>query len=244
MVRRGRFLRKTSLPKKVEAIFFDVGGTLVTTDLGHIDLLHEALLAIGYRVTRDDVLQANDLARQAVARSRRRHARRMDMGHASRMWLEHLAAELRLDLGPMELEQALARAIQRVRATRKETVDPDAAALLEDLQKRRFHLGVISNWSTDLPEYLAARGLARFFKTIVASEAVGSPKPHREIFLRALTAVNCRPERAIHVGDDYWADVVGAREIGIQPVLLDRDHEAIHYDCITIARLREVADLV
>ena len=244
MVRGVRTLRGASRLGRIEAIFFDVGGTLVCTDLGHIDLLHEALRVIGYPVTRDEVLQANDLARRAVARSRRHHAKRMDTGQAGHMWLEHLATELRLDLRPAELEQELGRAIQRVRAAREETVDADAIPLLEQLQKRHFRLGVISNWSADLPEYLAARRLARFFKVIVASEAVGSPKPHREIFLRALTAVNCRPERAIHVGDDYWADVVGAREIGIQPVLLDRDREAIHYDCITITHLRELANLV
>ena len=91
--------------RDVEAVFFDVGGTLVFSNLGHLDLLHQALVVIGYKVTRDEVVQANDLARRAVARRRRRIAGRMDIGAASRMWIDNLAEALRLGLSGPDLEQ-------------------------------------------------------------------------------------------------------------------------------------------
>jgi len=228
----------------VEVVFFDVGGTLVYGDLGHLDLLHQALVVIGYKVTREEVLQANDLARRAVARRRRRHTTRMDTGHASRMWLDHLATELRLDLRGEDLEQELTLAIRDIETSRAEKVDPDAPALLDALKDRGFRLGVISNWSADLSRYLEDRDLAKYFDIIMASEAVGSPKPHREIFLRALSAMRCEPRSAVHVGDDYWADVVGARDVGICPILLDRDREDVHADCTTIIRLKELETLL
>ena len=230
--------------RNVEAIFFDVGGTLVYSNLAHIDLLHQALLVIGYKVPRDQVLSSNDLARQAVARHRRRLAARMDVHEASRMWLEHLAENLRLDIQPADLERQLAAAMRAVESRGPETVDPEAPSLLSTLKGRGFVLGVISNWSADLPAYLAKCNLAQYFDTVIASEAVGASKPHREIFLRGLAAVDARPERAVHVGDDYWADVVGAREIGIRPVLVDRDREAVHSDCPTITHLLELASIV
>ena len=65
-----------------------------------------------------------------------------------------------------------------------------------------------------------------------------------QIFLRGLTLLDCRPEHAVHVGDDYWADVVGARGIGMHPVLLDRDHETVRSDCLTITHLGELASLL
>ena len=160
------------------------------------------------------------------------------------MWLDHLAEGLGLDLQGADLEQALARAIRQVQTSGEASVDPDAAALLADLRRRGFRLGVISNWGTDLPDYLARNGLAKYFHVIIASEAVGSAKPHREIFLRGLAAVDCPPPSAIHVGDDYWADVVGAREIGMWPILIDRRREDPHVDCITIARLRDLARML
>jgi len=230
--------------KNIRAVFFDVGGTLIYSDLGHLDLLHQALLVIGYTVTRDEVVEANDLARRAVARSRRRHPARMDTGAASRMWLEHLASALDLDLSPQVLERELARAIRMVETRSPETLDPDTHDLLRDLQRREFRLGVISNWGEDLPEYLTSFGLAGYFEVIIASEAVGASKPHREIFLRGLSALDTRPRQAVHVGDDYWADVVGARGIGIHPVLLDRNGEDPHADCPTIARLRDLGAML
>jgi putative hydrolase of the HAD superfamily len=238
---RNRFER---LLEDIRAVFFDVGGTLIYSDLGHLDLLHQALLVIGYKLTRDAVVAANDAARRAVARSRRRHPARMNTTAASRMWLEHLAGALDLDLTPTDLERELSWAIRMVETRRPEVLDPAAHDLLRDLQRREFRLGVISNWGTDLPEYLTSFGLARYFEVIIASEAVGASKPHREIFLRGLSALDVRPGEAVHVGDDYWADVVGARSIGIHPVLIDRDGEDTHADCPTISRLEELADLL
>lgn len=226
------------------AVFFDVGGTLVSTDLTHVDLLHQALQVIGYTLDREEVRSANDVARRAVARRRRRLAARMDTGQASRMWLEHLAGALDLDLPAQDLEQELSLAIRRIEASGPEEVDPDAHGVLITLLDRGLRLGVISNWSADLPEYLEKRGLARYFETIVASESAGSAKPHREIFLKGLAAVGCSPSEAVHVGDDYWADIVGARDIGMNAVLLDRQRENPHADCPTITRLRDLPDLL
>jgi putative hydrolase of the HAD superfamily len=226
------------------AVFFDVGGTLVYTDLSHLDLLHQALVVTGYNVAREEVLEANDMARRAVARRRRRHAARMDTGEASRMWLEHLADALNLDIQGEQLGQELSLAIRQIEAKSPERLDPDVPAVLEVLTARGCRLGVISNWSADLPEYLAKQHLAKYFKVVIASEAVGSAKPHREIFLKGLGAMGCSPHEAVHVGDDYWADVVGARDIGMCAVLLDRDGEDPHADCPTITRLKDLEELL
>jgi putative hydrolase of the HAD superfamily len=230
--------------KNVVAVFFDVGGTLVYSDRGHVDLLHQALRAIGYKVPRDEVASANDLARHAVARRRRRVASRLNIAEASRMWLDHLAEALRLDIVGEELEGELALAMQQIESGGPVVVDPDAQTLLQRLRDRGLRLGVISNWGTDLPDYLARHDLAKHFETVVASEAVGSAKPHREIFLRGLAALGCPPGNALHVGDDYWADVVGARGLGMTPVLLDRQREDTHADCPTITRLKDLESLL
>ena len=228
----------------IEVVFFDVGGTLVYSELGHLDLLHQALIVIGYKLTRDKVLAANDLARRAVARRRRRHAARMDTGAASRMWLDHLSEALDLDLRGADLERELTLAIREIETRSPEILDPDTHELLSGLRDRGYRLGIISNWSADLADYLRSFGLAKYFDTVIASEAVGTAKPHREIFLRGLTALDCHPSSAVHVGDDYWADVVGAREIGIHPVLIDRDREDVHADCAIITRLGELSELL
>ena len=58
---------------------------------------------------------------------------------------------------------------------------------------------------------------------ILASALAGVEKPDRRIFEMALSRAGVSPERAIHVGDDYEADIMGARSTGIEAVLIDRD---------------------
>jgi putative hydrolase of the HAD superfamily len=228
----------------VKVVFFDVGGTLVYGELGHIDILHEALLLIGYDLTRDEVARANDQARQAVARRRRRVAARFESPEAGRMWLNHLAEALDLDLRGPELEQALAIATRDIEIAQTVVVDPEAKGVLDQLRRRDLLLGVISNWNAKLREYLEGYGLARYFEVIIASESAGSQKPHREIFLKALTTMGCAAKHTVHVGDDYWTDVVGARQVGIRPILIDRGREDLHQDCIVIRNLPELLDLI
>jgi FMN phosphatase YigB (HAD superfamily) len=50
---------------------------------------------------------------------------------------------------------------------------------------------------------------------------------------------------AIHVGDQYHSDIVGAKGVGISPLLLDRDGfwESIN-DCPRIRSLSEIVNYV
>ena len=235
---------KAAKPPEVKVVFFDVGGTLIVGEYGWLDYLCEALTLVGYDLKREEVARANDLARQAVARRRRRIPSRFESRGAGHMWLDHLAEVLDLDLRGPDLEAAIAEATTGMDFSQQVIVDPDAPALLYELKYRGFRLGVISNWNADLRKYLEDRALARFFEVILASEEVGSQKPHREIFLKALAAMKCLPQEAIHIGDDYWTDVVGARGVGIRPVLVDRDREGLHRDCTVVRRLKEVEELV
>ena len=56
-------------------------------------------------------------------------------------------------------------------------------------------------------------------------------KPHPEIFHAALASLRSEPAQTLHVGDSYEADWVGARQVGMQALLLGRrGHErAVEY---------------
>jgi FMN phosphatase YigB (HAD superfamily) len=72
---------------------------------------------------------------------------------------------------------------------------------------------------------------------------VGSDKPHPPIFHTALKRAGVPPSEALHVGDQYRIDVVGAQGVGIQALLLDReDFYPQISDCPHIRSLSQVAD--
>ena len=88
---------------------------------------------------------------------------------------------------------------------------------------RRGHPhGVISNWVWGAPELLHDVDLVRHFEGLAISARVGFMKPNQRIFEHALEQLRGTPDKSIHVGDSYAADVVGARRVGIAPVLINR----------------------
>jgi len=71
---------------------------------------------------------------------------------------------------------------------------------------------------------------------------VGADKPEPAIFLAALERAGVNAAEAVHVGDQYKLDVVGARGVGINPILIDRyDLYPEVSDCPRIRSLTELA---
>jgi len=58
-----------------------------------------------------------------------------------------------------------------------------------------------------------------------------------------------RPEQTMYVGDNYFADVIGARNAGLQPVLIDPEgvfdqHAECLGDCHVIRSMPELLGLL
>ena len=65
---------------------------------------------------------------------------------------------------------------------------------------------------------MAASEIEHYFSSVVYSEEAGVRKPHAAIFELALSRANCTAEEALMIGDDWDADILGARNAGIDQV--------------------------
>jgi putative hydrolase of the HAD superfamily len=101
------------------------------------------------------------------------------------------------------------------------TLYEDALPALAALREHGIKIGLISNGSRDLDEFVAHHGLDA--DCVVGSRAFGRTKPHPEIFLHALALLGVPPEDAAMIGDSYEDDIEGARALGMKAFLLDRD---------------------
>ncbi len=93
---------------------------------------------------------------------------------------------------------------------------PGAGRLIERLAATR-PVAVLSNWplAATIDWYCEAAGWTRHLAAIVVSQHVGAIKPHPAIFAAARDALGSpAPSRILHVGDDWAADVVGAKRAG------------------------------
>jgi putative hydrolase of the HAD superfamily len=126
------------------------------------------------------------------------------------------------------------------------TLYDDVIPTLQRLQDDGFKLAIVSNWDTPLDPLTERLGIAKYFDVITASHdvRVRSAKPDPHIFEYTLKAVGVSAEETVHVGDTYEADIVGAREVGIRPILIDREGSQAGIWHETIRSLAELPKLL
>ncbi len=94
--------------------------------------------------------------------------------------------------------------------------DPAVGPLLRRLAAS-YQVAILSNWplALTIDRYVEAAGWAPHLSAVIVSQRVGAIKPHPAIFAAARDALGGpRPGEIIHVGDDWAADVVGAKRAG------------------------------
>jgi 2-haloalkanoic acid dehalogenase type II len=119
---------------------------------------------------------------------------------------------------------ALAPELHSQMETRYQPIDAvfsDAPSTLAALQKAGYKLAVLSNRSTPFQETLAKLGIGEYFQFALAAGEVGAWKPDPAAFLPALERLGLAPKEVVYVGDNYYADIVGARRAGLNPILID-----------------------
>jgi putative hydrolase of the HAD superfamily len=100
---------------------------------------------------------------------------------------------------------------------------PDALEAVRALREDGRMLVVVSNWDCSLPDWLGPTGLLELVDGVVTSADVGAAKPDAAVFRRALQLARVEPDGVVHVGDSLDNDVAGARDVGIRPILVQRD---------------------
>lgn len=86
------------------------------------------------------------------------------------------------------------------------------------LLKERVTLGTVSNGFADLKKI----GISSHFKISLAAHSFGCAKPDPRIFFAACNALDLAPEQVMYVGDDLVLDVLGAQQIGMKGVWMNR----------------------
>lgn len=99
----------------------------------------------------------------------------------------------------------------------------DTVPALERLGRSGVQSLIVSNHIWRLPEIIRALGVSARFEGVITSARVGVRKPHPKIFEAAMRLAATGADETIYVGDSYKHDVLGARGVGIDAILIDRD---------------------
>jgi len=103
---------------------------------------------------------------------------------------------------------------------------PDSIPVLKEIKRSGCPLGVVSDaQKVFCLEEAEILGLNRFFDCIVLSTQFGFRKPDPRLFTIACALADIPPVDAVYIGNDPETDVKGAKQIGMQTILLDRKSE-------------------
>ncbi|MEO8468263.1 MAG: HAD family hydrolase [Chloroflexota bacterium] len=99
---------------------------------------------------------------------------------------------------------------------------PHSGALIHDLAGRGFEVAILSNWplAATIDRFAEAAGWGTSLAGIFVSQRIGTIKPHPAIFAYAQGELAVESSAILHVGDDWLADVTGAKAAGWQAAYL------------------------
>ena len=215
----------TDVPRaSLEAVFFDVGNTLLFPHPSVAEVCRQVLSEAGHT---HDLSAIDDLMPLVDAYYEDRY--RADdtfwtsEEEVSDVWIG-MYSLLCGRLGIAEGADVIARRVydEFGHPARWRAFD-DVVPAFERLRARGVRIGIVSNWDSRLARSSRrSRAGSPPRHVVICSAEVGLHKPDPRIFELACRRLGVEPAEAAHVGDHYYADVLGAQVAGLRPVLLDR----------------------
>lgn len=201
----------------IEAVFFDLDGTLWDFQKNSREVLIDTLHRYQVPVTYEDFFQAYAPINQECWR-------RYRLGELSPQELNNQRFFRTFEALKMGNDRAWINRFQESYIAglgNPTNLFPKTQETLEYLRER-YTLHVITDGFSELQiNKLKRSGIFSYFDTLTFSDEVGATKPDPIIFETALSRANTRPEQSIMIGDHPDFDVKGARQSGLR---------AIHFD--------------
>lgn len=198
---------------RIKAVIFDLDGVLVDAKEWHYEALNRALGLFGYRITRFE------------------HLRRYD-GLPTRSKLKMLTQDKGL---PESLHEFINRMKQKQLlevARRRCRPNPTHLDALARLKQDGLELAMASNSIRRTVDFLTERtGVAKLLTFRLSNEDVEHPKPHPEIYRKAMQRLGVPPQECVAVEDGAYG-IEAAKQAGC------RVFEVKHVDDVNYAALR------
>jgi HAD superfamily hydrolase (TIGR01662 family) len=232
----------------IKAIFFDLDGTLRHSVPSGGDVFTDYVTSLGQPVNHEDRIRAMrwehlywansvDLRDDLLAHS----------GETENFWIEYSRRRLvAMGVSPVRAVELAPRVSAHMGEVYKpeSVVTEEARRVLAELKQAGYLMAVLSNRNNPFHDTLEQHNLHEFFVFSLAAGEVDSYKPSPGLFEHALRRANLTAQEAIYVGDNYFADVVGSRRAGLQPVLFDPVGIFPQADCTTIRSFDELEEVV
>ncbi len=229
------------MSKKFQGIFFDFGGTLYDYYPSNSVIWSRIAKRLGVDISPDDQRIWEGMRRQSVEATRRAKPfsslSREDVHTLNLHALDAMGIDGEGTMGIIREEFE-----KRGHGYR---INPESKETLERIHSMGLKIGLLSNCPSEFGKTrrltMKEDGILHYFSKILLSGEVGYEKPEKEIFEIALNSLGLRDaSKVMHVGDFLLADVIGAKNAGLIPVLYDPLGFHPSENEITIRKLSEI----
>ncbi|MDY6794519.1 MAG: HAD family hydrolase [Actinomycetota bacterium] len=229
---------------RVKAVFFDAGNTLLTPHPSVEEVCMEVMKRQGFDASVEDIRRGLEISESYYEqRYWEDDTFWASEDEAADMWSRMYA--LLMEEAGVEDSMVMGRMLyDEFGDGERWILYSDVLPAMQRLHAEGIRMGIVSNWDVRLPGLCHHLGLSRYLDFVISSANLGRIKPEASIFHAALGRMGVSASDVVHVGDHYYADVLGARAAGIRPVLLDRGGWVEGADCTVITTLEELPDLV
>ena len=118
--------------------------------------------------------------------------------------------------------------------------------ILEYLYDSGYKLHILSNGFEEVTRRKCElSGIQNYFQTITSADEIDIRKPRPEIYQYALNKAGAVPAGSMMIGDDWIADVEGAKSFGLSVIYLDVFDDKYEADGVKVIRkLLELKDIL
>jgi len=238
-------ISKTWALRMLKAIFFDWFHTLAHFKPSRHQLYSQTFREFGIELPPEKVMRGILIADQYFFEENAKSPMAERSPEEQLKVYIHYPTTILTEAGTNVSEELSLKVIKRVREQFKGVVFvlfDDVLLTLKELKQQNFILGLLTNLDSDMVSICRELGIESYIDFVVTAKEAGADKPNPPIFLAALDKAEVNASEAIHVGDQYRFDVIGARTVGINPLLIDRyDMYPEVSDCPRIHSLTELA---
>ena len=217
---------------EVRALFLDVGWTLSYPEQSIWQIISDLCRQAGADATPEQSEELLYQLRESVSSHAEEQFRSgadySDSDEDFSLMFDRMTAPIFGHFGITEGQQGLmAEFFQRFWNEENWKIFPEVLDFLDRVRSRGVRVGVVSNAPTSLTKFLDRLAITPLLDFAVISAAHGVKKPDPRIFRIALDQAGVEASQALHVGDMYLEDVLGASALGISTALIRRGKNSL-----------------
>lgn len=235
-------------PTHIDAVIFDLDDTLRQNHPDANRFFADFLVAQGVPVDRQTALEAQRWTHRywATSEDLLQDIQTFE-GYDEPFWenytRRHLAA---IGMEESQVEELLPAIYNHMNEnySPESRLLPGALDTLKSLRAAGYLVGLLTNRTRSIYAEMSTLDLDLNLDFFFSASQFGVFKPQRALFDGVLDFISLPAERVVYVGDNYYADVQGARNAGVKPVLLDPRGLYPDADCPVIQSLPDFLQLL